>query len=430
MLYTRSIVLIVILFQLSLNSLPQGKIMNINALLKSLLLRKFTTGLLILQLSITLGLLVNSVILALDTRAGIARDTGMDNENILIVSLNPTSGNYRDLDYYRSIVSEDLVKLKALTGVVNVSLANQLPISYRGNTANVYDLDDPDRARIDPYLQYVKIMMTNENLGNTLALALLEGRFLTKDDQRDFGSEGNGNVVITESLKKALYGEKSALGHETNRGHIVGVIKDILFNPTVPDDKQYGIFSNGIMEYIFRGSYYLLNVEPGQMSAVRKQVSATILKVQAERDIFKIFTMTEHMQSFYRDDKGLSELFLMLCGLMVFVTAISSYAYSQFHISRQKKYIGIRRALGARKKDILLYVLTENWLVYAIGCLLGIGMTLAFNILLSQYISLSKPDMMLFLLASAIIFVAGTLATLLPAIQTSNIPPVIATRTV
>ncbi|WP_057830202.1 ABC transporter permease [Colwellia sp. TT2012] len=404
--------------------------MNINALLKSLLLRKFTTGLLILQLSITLGLLVNSVILALDTRAGIARDTGMDNENILIVSLNPTSGNYRDLDYYRSIVSEDLVKLKALTGVVNVSLANQLPISYRGNTANVYDLDDPDRARIDPYLQYVKIMMTNENLGNTLALALLEGRFLTKDDQRDFGSEGNGNVVITESLKKALYGEKSALGHETNRGHIVGVIKDILFNPTVPDDKQYGIFSNGIMEYIFRGSYYLLNVEPGQMSAVRKQVSATILKVQAERDIFKIFTMTEHMQSFYRDDKGLSELFLMLCGLMVFVTAISSYAYSQFHISRQKKYIGIRRALGARKKDILLYVLTENWLVYAIGCLLGIGMTLAFNILLSQYISLSKPDMMLFLLASAIIFVAGTLATLLPAIQTSNIPPVIATRTV
>ena len=404
--------------------------MNINALLKSLLLRKFTTGLLILQLSITLALLVNSVILALDTRSSLARDTGMDNDNTLIVSLNPTSGSYRDLDYYRSIVAEDLVKLKALMGVENVSLANQLPITNRGNTANVYDLDDPERARIDPSLQYVKIMMTNENLSNTLALVLLEGRFLTKDDQRDFGSKENGNVVITESLKKALYGDESALGHETNRGHIVGVIKDILLNPAIPDDKQYGIFSNGIMEYIFRGSYYILNVEPGQMSAVRKQVSATILKVQAERDIFDIFTMSEHMQSFYRDDKGLAELFLMLCGLMVFVTAISSYAYSQFHISRQKKYIGIRRALGARKKDILLYVLTENWLVYAIGCLLGLGMTLAFNILLSQYISLSKPDMMLFLLASAVIFVAGTLATLIPAIKTSNIPPVIATRTV
>jgi len=159
-------------------------------------------------------------------------------------------------------------------------------------------------------------------------------------------------------------------------------------------------------------------------------VSDTILAVQAERDIFDVFTMSEHLKNFYRDDQGLSDLFLLLCGLMIFVTAISSYAYSQFHISRQKKYIGIRRALGARKQDILLYVLTENWLVYTIGCALGLVMALGFNILLSQYISLSKPDMMLFLLASAVIFVAGTLATWIPAVKTSNIPPVIATRTV
>jgi putative ABC transport system permease protein len=57
-------------------------------------------------------------------------------------------------------------------------------------------------------------------------------------------------------------------------------------------------------------------------------------------------------------------------------------------------------------------------------------MAFGFNILLSQYISLSKPDIMLFILASVVIFIAGTIATLIPAIKTSNIPPVIATRTV
>ena len=45
--------------------------MNIKALFKSLLLRKFTTGLLILQLAITLGLLVNSTILAFDTKGNV-----------------------------------------------------------------------------------------------------------------------------------------------------------------------------------------------------------------------------------------------------------------------------------------------------------------------------------------------------------------------
>ncbi len=404
--------------------------MNIKALLKSLLLRKFTTGLLILQLAITLGLLINSAILAIDTNNKLAENTGLDAENILIVSLHPTSGEYRDLDYYRSIVSEDLQQINKISGVESVSLINQLPINKRGMLGNVYDLDDPELVRKDKYLQDVKIFLTNEELGNTLALALLDGRFLTKDDQLDFGSDKNGNVLITESLKNALYGEGSAIGQETNNGRVVGVVKDIMLNPTIPEDKQYGVFGNRVMEFIFTGRFYLLKVSPGQMEAVRNKVSDTILAVQAERDIFRIYTMAEHMQRFYRHDKGLAQLFLMLCGLMIFVTAISSYAYSQFHISRQKKFIGIRRALGARKKDILLYVLTENWLVYTIGCVLGHGMALGFNILLSQYISLSKPDMMLFLLASAVIFVAGTLATLIPAIKTSNIPPVIATRTV
>jgi putative ABC transport system permease protein len=404
--------------------------MNIKALFKSLLLRKFTTGLLILQLAITLGLLVNSSILAFDTKSKIAQDTGIVNDNVLIMSTHPTSGSYRDLDYYRSIVAQDMAKLRQLPGVNSVSVINQLPVAVSGMLSNIHDLDNPEQDKIDKYLKDVKYILTQEHLAQAMGFTLLEGRFLNKDDQLDFGSEQKRNMVITESLKRALYGDESAIGQETNNGFIVGVIKDIILDPTLPLDKQYGMFVNTVMEYIFIGRYYVLNVEPQQMANVRKQVSDTILAVQAERDIFKVFTMQEHLQRFYRDDKGLADLFLLLCGLMLFITAISSYAYSQFHVSRQQKFIGIRRALGARKKDILFYVLTENWLVYSLGCILGLVATFGFNILLSQYISLSKPDIALFLLAIGVIFISGTVATWFPAVRTSNIPPVIATKTV
>lgn len=404
--------------------------MNIKALFKSLLLRKFTTGLLILQLAITLGLLVNSTILAFDTSEKVSQSTGLDTDNILVMSTHPTSGNYRDLDYFRSIVTEDMAKLKLLSGVNSVSVTNQLPIASRGMLSNMYDLDNPEQERTDKYLQDVKYILAQEDLMDAMGLSLIEGRFLNKSDQLDFGSDETRNVVITESLKKALYGDKSAIGQETNNGFIVGVIKDIILDPTIPENKQYGMFINTVMEYIFAGRYYVINVEPGQMDNVRSKVSDTILAVQPERDIFGIFTMTEHLKQFYRDDQGLADLFMLLCGLMLFVTAISSYAYSQFHISRQKKYIGIRRALGARKKDILLYVLTENWLVYGIGCLLGILVAFGFNIMLSQHIVLSKPDTLLFLFAIGIVFISGTVATWLPANSTSNISPVVATKTV
>jgi putative ABC transport system permease protein len=404
--------------------------MNIKALFKSLLLRKFTTGLLILQLSITLGLLVNSSILAFDTKHKIAQKTGLDNDNILIISTHPTSGNYRDFDYYRSIATQDMAKLSQLPGVNSVSVTNQLPIATRGMLTNIHDLDNPEQEKTDKYLQDVKYILTQEHLADAMGFIMLEGRFLTKDDQLDFGSEEKRNIVITESLKRALYGEESAIGQETNNGFIVGVIKDIILDPTLPADKQYGLFVNTIMEFIFVGRFYILNVEPQQMASVRSQVSETILAVQAERDIFRVFTMEERLKRFYRDDKGLADLFLLLCGLMLFITAISSYAYSQFHVSRQQKFIGIRRALGARKKDILFYVLTENWLVYSLGCMLGGIVAIGFNILLSQYITLSKPDITLFLLATGVIFISGTVATWFPAVKTSNIPPVIATKTV
>jgi len=404
--------------------------MNIKALFKSLLLRKFTTGLLILQLAITLGLLVNSSILAFDTKGKISQTTGLDNDNILIMSTQPTSGSYRDLDYFRSIVNQDIVKLNQLPGVNSVSVTNQLPIATQGMSSNIYDLDNPEQDKTDKYLQSVQYILTQENLADAMGFIILEGRFLNKDDQLDFGSEQKRNIVITESLKRALYGNESAIGQETNNGFIVGVIKDIILDPTLPSDKQYGMFVNTVMEYIFTGRFYVLNIDPHQMASVRSQVSETILAVQAERDIFRVFTMQEHLNRFYRDDKGLADLFLLLCGLMLFITAISSYAYSQFHVSRQQRFIGIRRALGARKKDILLYVLTENWLVYSIGCLLGCIVVFGFNILLSQYISLSKPDIALFLLAVGVIFISGTVATWLPAVRTSNIPPVIATKTV
>ena len=190
--------------------------LNLKGLVKSLFLRKFTTGLLILQLAITLGLLVNSAILALDTRDNISQPTGLDNENILIVSTHPTSGNYRDLDYFRSIANEDLLKLNQLAGVKSVSITNQLPVKSRGMMSNMHDIDNPEQEKTDKYLRDIKYILAEEHLAQAMGFTLLEGRFLNKSDELDFDSEAKNNIVITESLKNALYGDKSALGHETN----------------------------------------------------------------------------------------------------------------------------------------------------------------------------------------------------------------------
>lgn len=404
--------------------------MNIKALLKSLLLRRFSTILLLLQLALTLGLIVNSVILALDTREKLLRPTGLALDNLLVVESRPTSSVFKDNAYYRSIIDQDLLKLGQLDGVKAVSPQVQLPLQNGGWNGNIYDINDSPEAPREKELDYVASYYSTPDALASFGINIIEGRALTWADEVVDRGASEYSIVISESLAKVLYPNQSAVGQLTNRGRIVGIVENFVNRPSLPESKQYFYFLVVPIDNSAYTQHYVLNVEPGQMAQVRTKVRDVILGVQPERDIMEVYTMAERHSEYYQQDTGLAGLFTMLCLLMIIVTAISSYAHAQFHISQQKKLIGIRRALGARKKDILLYVLSENWLISLLGTLLGIAFVIGFNMLLSAQISISKPSVLLYLVATSLVFVAGTIATWVPAYQTSRIPPVIATRTV
>lgn len=405
--------------------------MNIKALIKSLLQRQFLTGLLLLQLALTLGLIVNSIVLALDTRDKLMIPTGMDIDNILVVEALPTSAKFEDPSYYRSVLDEDLMRIGQIDGVRAVSPQVQLPLQRGGWNGNFQDsATDPDAPLKDRLLQFVAYYSSNADAIDSFGLEIVEGRALTQADEYAGSDQELRNIVISKSLADMVYPGETAIGKLSNRGRIVGVVEDMLNTPHTDLNKQFFLFNvNPITMHSFT-QHYVINVEPGKMEAVRSQVRDVILKVNPERDIMGDYTLKDRHAEYFENDTGLASLFAMLCVLMLLVTAISSFAHAQFHIAKQKKLIGIRRALGAKRKDILLYVLCENWLISLVGGAIGIGFVIGFNIMLSAQIDVSKPSVLLFFVAFVVIFTAGTLATWWPARQTSRIPPVIATRTI
>lgn len=405
--------------------------MNIKALIKSLLLRKFATSLLLLQLALTLALLVNSGILAWDTHQKLNEPLGIAGDELAIIDYVPTAPEFDDEAYYLSIIEQDLARIRAIDGVKSVAPANQKVVQWGGWNSNVHDVNNPDAEKQNKQLRYVAEFYSNHELAQTLGVKLIAGRYLTEADSWQGGKASDDrSIVVTESLAKALYGEQSALGQLTNRGRIVGVVADFKVRSQLPLSQQYALFTNHIIASSRRQNHFYIRVEPSKLSSVQLQLRDTLMAVHSDRDINDILTMKEHLEFFYNQDIGLSKLFAMLCGLMMFVTMISSYAHAQFHLTKQKKLIGIRRALGARKSDILIYVLSENWLLSCLAILLGFAAMLGINLLLSQWLSISKPNTLLFFGASFSVLVSASIATLLPAWQTSKIAPVIATRTV
>jgi putative ABC transport system permease protein len=121
----------------------------------------------------------------------------------------------------------------------------------------------------------------------------------------------------------------------------------------------------------------------------------------------------------------------MLVGVIVallLVTALGIVGLASFWVQQRRKQIGIRRAIGATRGDILRYFQTENFLIVSGG--IGLGMVMAFglNLALMKFYELPHLPLHYLPIGAAALWALGQLAVLGPAMRAAAVPPVVATR--
>jgi putative ABC transport system permease protein len=117
-----------------------------------------------------------------------------------------------------------------------------------------------------------------------------------------------------------------------------------------------------------------------------------------------------------------------VCLALLVVTAFGIVGLASFWVQQRTRMIGVRRALGASRGQILRYFQTENFLLTSIG--IGIGMVAAYAInhwLMAQYQLPRLP--WVYLPAGAVaLWLLGQLAVLGPARRAAALPPVVVMR--
>ena len=395
--------------------------MSFYLLFKVLFSRKVVTGLLLLQLAMTLALLLNSILLAKQTHQQLNQPTGLDVDNTLLVQLKPTMASLRVYPALEELLNRQLDAVQAMPGVIAAAYTNQSAILQGGNNGNVYIDGEEDRTNQPSVPMY----FVSKDFFNVLNSDVLQGELPQHSVSLD--NPVQPDVVITKSLADKLFAGKPAVGKQLNRGRVAAVISDfygqrhgtdVMFNniqvaPPYSVDWGYGI---------------LLRVQPGQAENVRQQVDKVLRNVEPNIEILHVRTLAEQYQRLYRNEYGLATLLALLSALMLLVTMVSSYSSTHFHALKRQQEIGVKRALGASKKVIFLELLSENWLCTAIGALFGIGCALLLNKALSQVITIPALDLYLPLLASLILLVCVTVATWYPAAIATRISPATATK--
>ncbi len=120
----------------------------------------------------------------------------------------------------------------------------------------------------------------------------------------------------------------------------------------------------------------------------------------------------------------------IVCLILVVVTAAGITGLTSFWVGQRRKQIGVRRALGARKVDILHYFQIENLLIAGIGVMLGVLLALGLNLWLMANYEMTRLPISWVLAGVLTMLALGQAAVFVPARRASNVPPVVATRSV
>jgi putative ABC transport system permease protein len=115
---------------------------------------------------------------------------------------------------------------------------------------------------------------------------------------------------------------------------------------------------------------------------------------------------------------------------LLIVTALGIVGLASFWVQQRTKQIGIRRALGATKGQILRYFQTENFLLATLGIALGMLGAYGINQLLMSQYELPRLPLLYLPVGALAVWLLGQIAVLGPARRASAVTPAVATRSV
>ncbi|MEC9363641.1 MAG: FtsX-like permease family protein [Pseudomonadota bacterium] len=404
--------------------------MDILPILAALKRQKTAAALIAIEIALCCAIVCNALFLIAHRMEASRIDSGIA-ENELIRVATAGLGNAENPGLR---MQEDLRALEALPGVRQAALVNQVPFFRSSWNTSVRMARDDQQSVADVGAYY-----GDERLLDTLGLRLVAGRNFTHDEIVTFeglfaGEEGPRVAIITKTLARTLFGDADALGKEfypsETPARVVGVVERLI-RPNISEDPDFTGLSM-ILPIRMGGGYgfYLLRAAPQDRAAVIEAARTKLREISPNRIVLSATTIEDLRSSYFEEDRVMAGLLVAVVVALLIVTALGIVGLASFWVQRRRRQIGIRRALGATRRQILYYFQTENFLIVTAGIVLGMLAAYAISGWLMQQYELPRLPWLYLPVGALTLWLLGQIAVLAPALRAASVPPATATRTV
>ena len=408
--------------------------MNVYPVLVALRRHKAAVILIVLQIALTLAIVANAFSVIGHTIERMSRPTGIDEDGLIWIMGKFTTQSGGDdaamIENIDALQRTDLETLRKLPDVQDVAASSDIP-QLGGFDAGDISLDADRKGKLVRAAYYYG----DEHLRATFGLHLIAGRdFVATEIQHGHAGPGSPVVIVSKPVADQLFPGGNALGQKVYQDGKPATIVGIVERLQTPMSKDSSWAFNSVIEPLRADSFwvgYVARVRPSRTAEAIREIHKALFAVNPMRHMpagAGIHSFSELRERHFGHERGIAVLMSVICFILLSVTAAGIVGLTSLWVGQRTRQIGVRRAIGARKIDILRYFQTENLLIAAGGAV--VGSLFAFGLsewLMSHYEMMRLPPFYVALGVVAML-VLGQAAVLVPARRASNVPPFVAAR--
>lgn len=394
-------------------------------------------ALVVTEVALALVLLVGAGLLMRSMQRLLNVDPGFDTSHLLTLQVQSSGHQFDELSTARGqgdgarrrFFEHALEAVRRVPGVQQAAFSSVLPLSDDPPAMSMYGARFENDSFEGGHTVFRYVI--SPQFCQTMGIPLRGGRFL---DERDTALAPQ-SALISESLARSQFPHQNAIGQRIMVGPpnrppytVVGVVGDVKQSSLASSDlaavylsTRQTWFADGTLSFVIRTA--------GDPAAVVPAVKNAIWSADRNQPIVRVVTMQRLVESSEAERRFVLILFTAFGIVALALAAIGIYGVLAGSVNERTREIGVRAALGASRRSIVMLVLGDGFLLVAVGMALGLaGTAVAGRGLRSLLFGITALDPVTYAAVVLLLALVAAIACAWPAWRACRVDPCVTLR--
>ena len=393
--------------------------------------RRMRSVLVTVEVALSVLLLTGAMLLILSLATLNRVNPGFNPNDLWMFHLSLPGQKFKTASATWAFEQQTLTRLEALPGVESAGVVSALPLELFGLNGTLKVLGGDHETHV-----YVQLRSASPDYFKTMQIPVLRGRGFQESDT----ASAPLVVVVNETFARECCADGKVLGRQvalpegwrSSLGReIVGVVGDTReFGIAAPAPPDVFFPAAQLDDHLVRAFFSSSSWTVRSRAALDvKEVQRAVAEVDSGEAVADLLPMGQRVAESLAGNRFLASLMGAFAGVALLLAGIGLYGMVSYSVAQRTHEIGVRMALGAERRKVLVLVLGQGLGVTLLGTGIGLALSLALTRLLRDLLfGVAPTDPLTFALAAATTGCTAILASYIPAYRATKVDPMVALR--